>query len=60
MADERTLKDIRVARIARQAEQEARHLAGEFLRAASEEKEQILTEMEFEQWLAETCWESLE
>ncbi len=59
MAREKTLKDILVGRIARQAEEEARYLAGEFLRAASEEKEQILAEMEYEKWLAETCWESL-
>ena len=59
MADERTLKDILVVRIAHRAEEEARHLAGEFLRAASEEKEQILAELEYQKWLAETCWESL-
>ncbi|MEN6424617.1 MAG: hypothetical protein ABFE13_04590 [Phycisphaerales bacterium] len=48
-----------VATIAHRAEEEARHLAGEFLRAASEEKEQILAQLEYQKWLAETCWESL-
>lgn len=59
MENHRTMKDILVATIPRRAEQEARHLAGEFLRAASEEKEQILAQLEYEKWLAETCWESL-
>lgn len=60
MAHAQTLNDILVATIAHRAEEEARHLAGEFLRAASEEKEQILAQLEYQKWLAETCWESLE
>jgi len=59
MTKERTLKDILVGRIAGQAEDQVRHLAGEFVRAASEEKERILAEMEYEKWLAETCWQCL-
>lgn len=59
MTRERTPKDILAGHIARQAEDQVRHLAGEFVRAASEEKEQILAEMEYEKWLAETCWDSL-
>jgi len=59
MTKEKTPKDILVGRIAHQAEEEVRHLAGEFVRAASEEEERILAEMEYEQWLAETCWECL-
>ena len=38
---------------------EAARLAGEFVRAASEEKEAILAEMELEQWVAENCCECL-
>lgn len=37
------------------ARAEAAHLAGEFARAASEEKETILAGLEFEKWLAESC-----
>jgi len=59
MAYAKTPQDILVATIAHRAEEEARHLAGEFLRAASGEKEQILAQLEYEKWLAETCWESL-
>ena len=36
-------------------EREAAHLAGEFARAASEEREEILAALEFEQWLAQAC-----
>ena len=48
-------KDILVERIRRKSEREAARLAGEFARAASEEKEEILAALEFEKWLAETC-----
>ncbi len=34
---------------------ETRVLAGEFARAAAEDKEAILAGLEFEKWLAETC-----
>ena len=34
---------------------EARHLAGEFARAASEQREAILAGLEFEKWLAQCC-----
>ena len=60
MTKPKNLKDILVERIGRQAEQEARYLAGEFLRAASAERELILAELEYEKWLAEACWESLD
>ena len=49
------VKDIILKRIQRQAQAEAEVLAGEFARAASEEKEAILAELEFEKWLAEAC-----
>jgi len=35
--------------------QEAEYLAGEFARAASEDREAILAALEFEQWLAAGC-----
>jgi len=38
---------------------EAKRLAGEFARAASEEKEAILAGLEVERWLAESCEEVL-
>jgi len=45
--------------VRRRSEREARRLAGEFARAASEEKEAILAELEIEQWLAESCRDCL-
>ena len=53
------LKNRIVELIGEQAEQEAAQLAGEFARAASEDREQILAQLQYEQWLAETCWECL-
>ena len=52
------IKDVILKRIQRQARAEAGRLAGEFARAASEEKEAILAALEFEQWLAEACQEA--
>ena len=43
--------------VRRKAEAEAAYLAGEFARAASEEKEAILAALQFEQWLAQACLE---
>ena len=37
----------------------AGRLAGEFARAASEEKEALLAELEFEKWLVEACLDAL-
>jgi hypothetical protein len=44
-----------LALIEAQAEQEARALASEFVRAAEGDREAILAALEFEQWLAESC-----
>ena len=55
-----TRKDMLLDQIRRQSEREAAHLAGEFARAASEEKEQILAAFEIEKWLAESCSAVLE
>ena len=48
-------KDILLEAIRQRSEREAGRLAGEFARAASEEKEAILAALEIEQWLAESC-----
>ncbi|MDM8001081.1 MAG: hypothetical protein QUS33_14125 [Dehalococcoidia bacterium] len=53
------VKDVMLMRIQRQAEARARVLAGEFARSASEDKEAILAELEFEKWLAEACLDAL-
>ena len=49
------IKDVILKRVQRRAQAEAEFLAGEFARAASEEKEAILASLEFEKWLAEAC-----
>ena len=54
------LKDQMIRLIQYKAEQDAAELAGEFARAASEEREEILAALEFEKWLAETCAVCLE
>jgi hypothetical protein len=54
------LKDQINALIQYKAEQDAAELAGEFARAASEEKEELLAALEFEKGLAETCAVCLE
>ena len=52
-------KDLLIEAIRQKSEREAGHLATEFARAVSEEKEAILAELELEQWLAESCEVSL-
>ncbi len=54
------LKDQIIRLIQYKAEQDVAELAGEFARAASEEKEEILAALEFEKWMAETCAVCLE
>ncbi|MHC4431133.1 MAG: hypothetical protein ACYTBS_04770 [Planctomycetota bacterium] len=54
------LKDQMIRLIQYKAEQDAAELAGEFARAASEDKEEMLAALEFEKWLAETCAVCLE
>lgn len=48
-------KDILIEAVRERSEREAAYLAGEFARAASEEREAILAAMDFERWLAECC-----
>jgi len=50
------LKDEMVRLIGEKAEKEAAYLAGEFARAASKDREDLLAALEYEKWLAETCW----
>jgi len=49
------VKDLILRKARQRALEEAEFLAGEFARAASEEKEAILAALEFEKWLAEAC-----
>ena len=49
------VKDMLLAAVGRRAEREAARLAGEFARAAAEEKEAILAALEFEQWFSQSC-----
>ena len=51
----RSQKDILVEIIRRKSQRKVAHLAGEFARAASEEKEVILAELQFNRWMAECC-----
>ena len=48
-------KNVLLEAIQHKSEREAGRLAGEFARAASEEKEAILAELELEQWVAQSC-----
>ena len=52
------VKERMVQRIEAGARDRVAELSGEFARAASEEKEDILAELEFERWLAEACREA--
>ncbi len=52
-------KDQRIREIEAGARYEAERLAGEFARAASEEREEILAAMEGEKWLAESCRDAI-
>lgn len=54
------VKDLMLSRIRARSLAEAEFLAGEFARAASEEREAILAALEYEQWLAEACDTALE
>lgn len=49
------IKESLIEAICQRSEQEAAYLAGEFARAASEDKEAILAALELEQWVAESC-----
>ena len=52
-------KDILLDAIRRNSERNLGRLASEVVRAASEEKEVILADMQLERWLAENCRECL-
>ncbi len=53
-------KEILLKNIRRKAHKEAALLAGEFARAASVEREEILAALETEQWLAQATADCLE
>lgn len=48
-------KDSILEGIARKARRETAKLSGEFARTASEDKEEIMAEMDIKKWLAESC-----
>lgn len=48
-------RDLLIQAIRERADLEAMRLAGEFARAASEDREAILAALEIEQWVADTC-----
>ena len=50
-----TAKEHILRLIEARAQQEAEYLAGEFARAASAEREEILAALEVERWLAQSC-----
>lgn len=49
-----------LARIEAEARREAAILAGQFARAASEDREAILAALQYEQWLADSCREAID
>ena len=49
------IKDQIIALIQYKAEQDVADLSCEFARAASEDREEIFYELEFNKWLADTC-----
>ena len=51
----RSKKDILVEIISRKAQQKVAHLAGEFARATSADKEDLLLEIQFNRWLVDCC-----
>ena len=53
-------RSLTLAAVQDRAEAEARVLAGEFARAAGEEREVILAALDFERWLAQSCAELAE
>ena len=53
-------KDNIVRSIRARALREAKQLAGEFARAASDDKEAILAELEAERWMVECCDDALD
>ena len=51
----KTTKDMLLEDILARSREEAGRLSREFVRAASEEREAILAQLQLEQWMAETC-----
>jgi len=53
-----TVKERRLREIEEVSLREAAHLAGEFARAASAEREAILAQLEYDHWVAQGCREA--
>lgn len=53
------IKEQMVELIGASARQRVGKLAGELVRSPSQEREDILAEMEFQRWLAESCDDAL-
>lgn len=54
------LKEQILAGIEAEARREAAILAGQFARAASEDREAILAALKWERWLAESCRDAID
>lgn len=53
-------KNLTLRSIEAEARREVAHLAGEFARVPSTEKEKLLAALEFERWLADSCREVMD
>lgn len=53
------MKEFMIRSIEEKAYHRIGRLAGELVRARPEEKELVLAEMQFNQWLAESCFDCL-
>ena len=51
----RNVKDLMLAVMATRARRRTAQLASDLARAASDDKEMILAELEFQRWLDEAC-----
>jgi len=56
----KTWKEQMLRRIEARAQREAEYLAGQFARAAAEDREELLAALEGERWLAESCADALD
>ena len=53
------MKDLLIRKIENRAYRRIGQLAGELVRARSQEKEVVLAELQYERWVAESCRECL-
>ncbi len=52
-------KDVLIRIIERRARRRVGELSCQMVRATEADRENVLDEMEFQRWLAETCWDCL-